>query len=197
MLLRMVALIGCTVVALVGSGCGSGSSTEGADTAPASAPTTSPAPTEREIKQAALRRYLAQSRAANGFYQRGRSTSQRAQDAAAEVTEGDPRLQASGEQLREASAQVAEASVRQRIAEAPGPLKAINRAFARDMGEVADFYDELGGALRDDSVEAYNAVEVNAGGPVRNEWRLQVTAYCRQLGVELPEWAEGIGTRVS
>lgn len=65
------------------------------------------------------------------------------------------------------------------------------------MADVALAYDDVGAALRDGDLAGAQLAAARfsrVGGPARNEWRVQVTAYGRRVGVPLPAWAEIIGT---
>lgn len=178
-------LMAGVAIGLVGCGGGESAST------PA---TTSAALSPREKEQQALRRYLAQSKIANGFFQRGRSMAVRAGNQAADQDINSADVAAAAALFRRAAQTVSEASVRQRLVSAPRPLRTINTRFAKDMGARADYYDELGAALRAKNGAQYNAVSSSPGNSVRNEWRLEVTAACRRLGIPLPAWAKVIGT---
>lgn len=189
------ALVLAGALLVLAAGCGGGGGGDGAQATPTA---TTPAPlTPREKRQREFRRYLAQSQAANGFYQRGRSEGNRTVDALDGATPGGSVATEGAKTFRQAAASVAEASVRQRIADPPKALRGINRRFAQDMGAVSDYWDTLAGSVS--SVASYSAAlngSPNAGGPVRNEWRLQVTAYGRELGIPLPAWARQIGKTV-
>ncbi len=141
---------------------------------------------------------MAQSRIANGFYQRARSIVVRAYTENAEAQWGSPEVEAAGEEYARAAALLSEGAVRQRLATPPPSLRGINRRFAADMGAVSDLRDEQGAALRSGNQDAWNRINnssaADVGGPVRNQWRISVTVESRRLGLELPEWAETIGT---
>lgn len=192
---RVVGLL-VLVVAAAGlvSGCGGKSAEEKAADQRAEAAATAAA--KKASQQVALRRYLAQSKIANGFYQRGRSLGSRAADSVKGKSINDPAVPAAAALYSRASQAVSEASVRQRLATPPAALKAINARFAKDMGQMADYWDELGGDLRSKDVAAYGAERTDAGDAVRNEWRLQVEAQARRLGIAMPPWTKTIGKTV-
>lgn len=191
-------VLGLLVIAVVGAGlltgCGGKSAEEKAADKRAEAVATAKA--RKASEQVALRRYLAQSKIANGFYQRGRSMGLRAAASVKGKDINDPVVASAAALYSKASRAVSEASVRQRLATPPAALKSINARFAKDMGQMADYWDGMGGHLRSKNVVAYGAETTRAGGAVRNEWRLQVEAEARRLGVPMPSWTNSVGKSV-
>ncbi|MGE3138126.1 MAG: hypothetical protein AB7I08_08685 [Thermoleophilia bacterium] len=87
--------------------------------------------------------------------------------------------------------------MRQRLTDPPPALSAINRRLAQHMGNAADSWGALAVAAERRDSDSYNKAlaVLDAPSRVRNEWRLQVTAEARRLGVGMPAWARRVGTR--